>query len=548
MNPPFLTIIVIFYNNKREASRTLYSLSSDYQKNINGISYNVLAIDNASPKPIEAKMVKQYGENFDYLYFETDLPSPCAALNEGIRRANTPYVMCIIDGAHIVTPGLIYHTHNALKVFPGAIVYTLPFHLGEILQNDAMLEGYNQKVEDKLLESIPWKENGYSLFSISEIRNANHSFFSTVIESNCFAVSKKTMLEKGGFDEKFVSRGGGLANLDIFKRLVEDPDIQPVALVGEASFHQFHGGVSTNVKRVLHPISEYREEYRTLRGVNFNKPFYAPYFWGHFPETALKYMPDSPYKDSIMLAKRLLRQDKVQSAIDVLELMKPINVYNLHLHKALGMAYLRNKDFDKAQTTYERVMELAPYDIESYLHLADIFSEKKQYQKALNTLEKATEVDEHPRIFMKMSDVYLAQNKMPKALNFLQEAIDLMEKMPTYPSSIYIDIAKTYEELKKLHKAINILTMGLQNLPENALLHINAGRIYNKRNDFEKAEYHFQQAIRYYTANPSMVYLALSNCYIKQGKKEAANEELKKALAADPYNERIVKLVKKMKS
>ena len=43
-----------------------------------------------------------------------------------------------------------------------------------------------------------------------------------------------------------------------------------------------------------------------------------------------------------------------------------------------------------------------------------------------------------------------------------------------------------------------------------------------------------------------MIYLALSNCYKKQGKKDKANEILKTALTADPYNKRIVELVNKM--
>ncbi len=45
-----------------------------------------------------------------------------------------------------------------------------------------------------------------------------------------------------------------------------------------------------------------------------------------------------------------------------------------------------------------------------------------------------------------------------------------------------------------------------------------------------------------------MIYLALSNRYIKQGKKDKADKILKTAPAADPYNKRIVELVNKMES
>ena len=52
--------------------------------------------------------------------------------------------------------------------------------------------------------------------------------------------------ELGGYDEAFASPGGGLVNIDTLVRALELPGALPVLMIGEATFHQVHGGVTTN--------------------------------------------------------------------------------------------------------------------------------------------------------------------------------------------------------------------------------------------------------------------------------------------------------------
>ena len=40
--------------------------------------------------------------------------------------------------------------------------------------------------------------------------------------------------------------GGGYANLELYERLGSSPDVTVVAILGEGSFHQVHGGTTTN--------------------------------------------------------------------------------------------------------------------------------------------------------------------------------------------------------------------------------------------------------------------------------------------------------------
>src|SRR5204862_4062276 len=102
---------------------------------------------------------------------------------------------------------------------PHPFVYTLGMHLGPKVQNLSMLEGYDQQAEDRLLETVDWRADGYALFGISSLAASSGSgYFSRLAESNCFAMKRADYLELGGLDERFTGPGGGRAHLDRLNR------------------------------------------------------------------------------------------------------------------------------------------------------------------------------------------------------------------------------------------------------------------------------------------------------------------------------------------
>jgi hypothetical protein len=194
--------------------------------------------------------------------------------------------MVAIDGARMLSPGVLRYTLEVLDSCPHPFVYTLGMHLGPKVQNESLLDGYCQAVEDALLDSVDWKEDGYQLFPISCVAlSSRNGFFSLLSESNCFALRRSDWLDLGGFDERFSSAGGGLVNLDFFNRVHERPGMRPVMLLGEASFHQFHGGVATNVLRAEHPWKRMAAEYEAIRGKPFATVARRPEYHGWLSPT-----------------------------------------------------------------------------------------------------------------------------------------------------------------------------------------------------------------------------------------------------------------------
>ena len=281
LRKPRLSVVVNFHDMRREAGRTLHTLSTAYQRGVDDNDYEVIAIDNGSMQPLDPGDVASAGPNFRHLHMDTGSPSPCAAINAAVAAAAGDNVMICIDGARMLSPGVLRYALEALSLHAHPFVYTLGMHLGPKPQNESMLDGYDQQVEDALLGTIDWRADGYALFGISSVAySSRNGFFSDLTESNCFALRRRDYLDLGGLDERFDSAGGGLVNLDFFNGVHERPGYRPIMLLGEATFHQFHGGVATNVAKPEHPWPRMAAEYARIRGRPFASTHRPPEYLG----------------------------------------------------------------------------------------------------------------------------------------------------------------------------------------------------------------------------------------------------------------------------
>jgi hypothetical protein len=181
----------------------------------------------------------------------------------------------------MLSPGILHYSMLASKLYKDPFIYTLGMHIGEKAQNYLAGENYSQLDEDILMDSVDWKQDGYSLFNISSVAlSSGNGYFSKLNESNCITMLRSTYQGMGGFDERFKSAGGGLVNLDFFNRLNRNDDMNPVMLLGEATFHQFHGGTATNVPLKDHPWKQMDEEYTLITGKPYQPHRKKPVYFG----------------------------------------------------------------------------------------------------------------------------------------------------------------------------------------------------------------------------------------------------------------------------
>lgn len=292
MPAPTLSLLVVFFEMDREAPRTLHTLSPAYQRGVTAADYEVIAIDAGSSRPLEAGFVASFGPNFRLLRTAA-APSPVAAVNAAARTARCEAIALCIDGARMLSPGIVRLMLAAFRAYADPVVATLAWHLGPKLQNDSVLEGYCQAVEDRLLESVEWQQDGYELFRIACLAASSAGgWFQPIAESNCLAVRRAAWDRLGGLDERFQSPGGGLVNPDFYREACERLG-QLVILLGEGTFHQFHGGVATNVPLAAHPWRRFHDEYAAIRGREFQMPCKPAEYIGGIPRQAWPFLQQS---------------------------------------------------------------------------------------------------------------------------------------------------------------------------------------------------------------------------------------------------------------
>ena len=281
---PHLSVVVACYNMAREIPRTIRSLSTLMQKEIEQVHYELIVVDNGSTSRFDEKACLECAENVRFLYYSKPTPSPVHAINWAIEQARGELVGVLVDGARMASPGLLNAAMQVSLLHPRPVIGTIAFHIGPDVQQKTVHSGYNTQVEDALLADIGWEDDGYKLFNASVLAlSSAGGWFRTPSESNAVFMTKTHWQELGGFDPAFTTPGGGLVNLDLWARACSDPNSQLFMLLGEATFHQVHGGVATNAVDGS-SVDLFREEYRSIRGRDFVMPKVDPIFFGRLPQ------------------------------------------------------------------------------------------------------------------------------------------------------------------------------------------------------------------------------------------------------------------------
>jgi len=242
---PLMSIVVVVYDMKQQAMNTLRSLQTKYQQQVAASDYEVIVVENDSVSTLNPEEISKLSGNFRHLLRQDTSKTPVHACNEALELCRGQYIGMIIDGACMLTPGVLGWAKRAYAMSEHSLCMVPGYHLGNKEQQNQP-DSYSSDTEQKWLSSVRWQEDGYRLFKNAHFSPGNkHGYFHPFMECSCFFASRSHFDRINGVDERFTQLGGGSINLHLLRSLGYNSDITPIVLAGEGNFHQVHGGVTT---------------------------------------------------------------------------------------------------------------------------------------------------------------------------------------------------------------------------------------------------------------------------------------------------------------
>jgi hypothetical protein len=241
---------------------------------------------------LDATHVAALPGNFRYFQREERGVSPAPAINFGFAQARGACIGLMIDGARMVTPGVVHHVLAANRITPDALIVVPGYHLGEHEHQFHTTHDYTEAKEQNLLDAIGWEQDGYALFSLACLSGANpHGVFHPFMECNCMFLAAGVFRDIGQADERFDLPGGGALNLALYRKAALHQRTKLFVLPGEGSFHQLHGGVTTSeVPDREGLLSRINQQLDELLGCHFTSPTIRPTLLGTVAPAAFRHL------------------------------------------------------------------------------------------------------------------------------------------------------------------------------------------------------------------------------------------------------------------
>lgn len=288
---PQLSLVVVVFDMPVQAMNTLHTLSPSYQRGVTAADYEVVVVENRSDNLLDPAEVSALGGTFRYVLRDENGQSPAPAINVGARASAGATIALLVDGARMLTPGVVANILAALRLARTPVVSVPGYHLGQRLHQEAVLDGYGTDEEQAALRALDWRADGYRLFDMAVLSaSCGNGYLRPIGESNCIAVPRRLFDRLGGFDEGFTTRGGGFVNLDFYRRAADAGTL--ILLPGEGTFHQFHGGATTGAPGVDRDalLEQMHAEYARLRGGVHAPPTQEPTLLGTISPHAMPFL------------------------------------------------------------------------------------------------------------------------------------------------------------------------------------------------------------------------------------------------------------------
>ncbi len=184
------------------------------------------------------------------------------------------------------------------------------------------------------------------------------------------------------------------------------------------------------------------------------------------------------------------------------------------------------KQWEKAESHYNKVLQMEPGRIEAYEGLYDVYYNTNDYQKAIEVVQKLIPFDREYK--EDLANLYERTEQYEKALQILDE-LDLELGHNDYRNQlrqqIYVKSGNPNSQISDLENRIN-------RSPVNEQDFLNLIFLYSEQNNTQAA---FETAQKLIELNPNadVAHLALYKFYLEQGKTAESLNSMQKVFSSD---------------
>lgn len=238
-----------------------------------------------------------------------------------------------------------------------------------------------------------------------------------------------------------------------------------------------------------------------------------------------KVAPDDEVYPSVLLLEADLYQMQGMEEVSEAKLLKAKQILpdEVIVDFALGELYFQQGKDHKALAFYERVAEQET-EISGVVisqRIAEVLSSSGKFEEALPFYKKA--LDEKLEINT-LFEYALTAYQAGMHETAIRKFGELKELDPGY-HSLYLPLARSYEHMEELDKALEAANAGIASDSFNKELHLLAGKLSLKKGDPEGAEHYFREAL---ALDPGYLEAALTllKLLLQEEKYEAAVETI----------------------
>jgi len=264
-------------------------------------------------------------------------------------------------------------------------------------------------------------------------------------------------------------------------------------------------------------------------------------------KTSLVKFKDYKHEDYLATLEGAFLAGKVASLLDetgraqrYLEKVVGLNPMNIEPLFLLASVYNRQRNYEKAASTYQKIIELDDSRDDAHYQLGIVYLRLGKYQDAIPPLQRAVELNlDNKEAYYYTGNAYKELKELTKAVEAYENYLNLN---PENPWEGYLRLGLCRTELKQYEEAVVAFIEAAKEKPQDIKTNYHLAQAYEQAKQYEKAEEVYKLLAQISPEEADNIHKTILFMYDKAGIHEKAIEaaeriiELKPNSAADLYN------------